>query len=525
MPYTTDNYIHLPNPDHPESDFRRLGSGNLNIVSTMNFGAGIKARIGILKGTNNSTAVVVYLFDTKKFDMKSAQQWIKNHHKEVKKGMEILNKDFKFTMPLIKDFTGDDGYYYIDLGLSTTVEDLEEDEMTDNALDEMVNELKQVKIVINDSHSHSLKNLIGPTMDAWKADTKLMTRLRVRKKWEDEIKDLIASETPLGGSLEGRATKILPSRDGKRRIDGVKLYGGALTDIPAAWNLRGTVKESKDCPGSLCTQIFKSLHGGEKVEDHDLQKAVTAVHQAAEIDKNENKEKKQLGDENIMKKEVEVDETLLTKIKNLFKADKLSFITEKKAMSTEEESALTDKRRDDDEATYTALDDASMDTNKITKSLDDKSDKQHEDIIKRLDALEQKEYKQEKVIKSLTKENKELKDAKDKEETDKLMKKALTQYKKLNPDKNDVTEEVMMKEIAEDFTDKELEKDFDGCIKTVIKAQKLAMTKIADGKIPQTSDNSFDEMKSDDAKIADNLEKQLKEQGKPVYQNLEEGDD
>jgi hypothetical protein len=45
MPYSTEDYIHLPNPEHPESDFRLNNKGKINIVGTTNYGAGIKARL------------------------------------------------------------------------------------------------------------------------------------------------------------------------------------------------------------------------------------------------------------------------------------------------------------------------------------------------------------------------------------------------------------------------------------------------------------------------------------------------
>lgn len=176
---------------------------------------------------------------------------------------KLLNKDFSFKMPLTKAYDGDDGFYHIQFGLSTTVKDLQGDEMTENALDEMVNELKKVQITINDGHNHSLKDLIGPTTDAWREGTDMVVDLRVRKKWEEEIKDLLDSGTLLGGSIEGSATKTIVQKTArkiqKEIIDGLILYGGALTDIPAAWNLRGSAKESKNCKHSMCSQIMKSL--------------------------------------------------------------------------------------------------------------------------------------------------------------------------------------------------------------------------------------------------------------------------
>lgn len=586
MPYETEDYIHLPNPDHPESDFRLNNKGNINIVGTTNFGNGIQARLGLLKGTGKS-AVFVYLFSKPKWTMESAKEWLDKHREKVEKTMNLLNKDFEFTMPLVKEFTDDDGFYYIDLGLSTTIEDLQKDEMTDNALDEMVEELKRVKIAINDSHSHSLKDLIGPTVDAWRDDTNMMVRVRVRKKWENEIKDLIASGTPLGGSLEGRATKVIPEKGNKRVIDGVKLYGGALTDIPAAWNLRGSVKESKDCPGSLCTQIFKSLDGGEMMEI-DLKKAVTAVHQAGydnimklvkagKVDREGSWSKPNAEDFKDVKayslmclgKDPEGDpdlagtygypcgtegmvsraavitakqaasgsrgapnrpEIAAAADRILAEIDKTKEKEEEKSMSKEEDIMEKDEKTTLKKVLSVLKDVKEMLTKTVTSESIEKDDEvektvdsnvDYEDILKRLDALEQKEYKQEKVIKSLKEENEALKKQRAKERTDKLIKKAFENYQKLNPDKKDATEKTMMDEIAKEFTTEELEKDFDNCIRTVIKSQELAMKRIPVGDLPNTVDSTLSKMKSEDAKIADKLEKQLREQGKITFENKE----
>ncbi|MBZ2167002.1 hypothetical protein [Methanobacterium spitsbergense] len=208
---------------------------------------------------------------------------------------KILNKRFKFKMPLITksaDFKNADrdefGCKHISFGLSTTVEDLQGDTMTDNAMNKMVELLKENPIAINDGHNHSLRDEIGPTTDVWIEDTDLIVDLRVRKMWEDEIEDVLNSGLPVGGSIEGvtLATKTITQKsmdDGfilkKEIIDDLQLFAGALTAIPAAWNLRGTAK-SKTCTHSMCAQIQKSMDmknlGVVKIKksDYELNKAM-----------------------------------------------------------------------------------------------------------------------------------------------------------------------------------------------------------------------------------------------------------
>ncbi len=182
----------------------------------------------------------------------------------------LLNKDFNFTMPLQKGYTADDSYYHVKFAISSGIPDMQKDQMTEKALNEMVLQAKGLNvdgsrlkgINIDDNHLKGLNALIGPVTDAWLDTEKVLwVDLRVRKEWETTIKDLVDSGTHLGGSIQGKATEILPDDgSGIRKINGVILVKAALTDTPAAWDTRGTAQAvSKTCYGSMCTQIMKSL--------------------------------------------------------------------------------------------------------------------------------------------------------------------------------------------------------------------------------------------------------------------------
>lgn len=186
------------------------------------------------------------------------------------KNAMILNKDFNFVMPLKKGYDGDDGYYHIQFAISGSEPDLQKDQMTDNALQDIVTQAKGIQvdgkqiggINIDDYHQDGLNALLGPVTDAWITEEKqVFVDLRVRKQWEETIRDLVTSETQLGGSITGKATKVLPGLNKNvRQIDGVRIFKAALTDIPAAWETRGTAEPvEKGCPHNICSQIMKSL--------------------------------------------------------------------------------------------------------------------------------------------------------------------------------------------------------------------------------------------------------------------------
>ncbi|AEG18646.1 hypothetical protein [Methanobacterium paludis] len=194
----------------------------------------------------------------------------------------LLKKEFTFKMPITKSYEGNDGYYHIEFGISSDQDDLQDDYMTKNAINDIVKQAKGLGfnpdtkaytgINIDDYHKDGLRSLIGPVVDSWEekqgVSSIVYVDLKVRKEWEDTIRDIIDTGLPLGGSITGSATKTLPrNKEGKRGIDGIELYKAALTDIPAAWDTRGTARAvEKACP--MCNQIMKSLDL-EKIKKSD----------------------------------------------------------------------------------------------------------------------------------------------------------------------------------------------------------------------------------------------------------------
>ena len=591
MPSTTDDYHHIPNPDHPESGFRLNNKGNVNIVGTTNFGAGVKARLGLLKGSGKS-AVYVYLFDTKKYTIEEAQEWL-DKHTEVEKtmtGMRLLNKGFQFIMPLMKGYEGDDGFYHIPFAISTIQPDLQGDQMTENALESMLKQIKglnvdgrQLKgINIDDSHEKGLKSIIGPVTDGWIDESKqLWVDLRVREEWEKTIKDLENSGSYLGGSIYGKATAVLQDDGtGINKIDDVFLMRAALTDTPAAWDTRRTASDvSKNCP--MCTQIMKSL----QLDDLEV-KNVT------DVTRNEDSSYEALSS----KIRAAINSKFSTENRNPFNVrrtwpdaviaeswddDKLYEIPytinidgnvelgEPKEQSVAYVEKMTqfysnmikdigdDKLTDKDKSIPEGMDkdfvqkikDAGEDGKEFIKGLlgidsDPDPDTEaatnsgtsNDDILKRLDTLEQNDYKKDKVIKTLKKDISDkddliksqgdtIKTLTDKD-TDKehkgLVKHALDLTKTIDEETEIKDETGLMKslELGENeeddskFTKEEIESDPDAVLKTHIRALKIASKHIPASKLPNTNDTTLNTIKTADEKKMKDLEKSIENMGK-----------
>lgn len=581
MPYQTKDYIHLPNPDHPESDFRLNNKGQLNIIGTINFGAGVEARLGLLKGSGKNE-VVVYLFDTNKFTNETAQAWLDKHKEEVEKTMnqsKILNKTFKFTMPLQKGYDGDDGYYHLAFAISSMDPDLQGDQMTENAMEEMLEQAKS--ITIDDEHLPGLKKTLGPVVDAWLDEMKVLwVDLRVRKKWEDDIRDLVDSGTPLGGSITGKSTRILPSENKSLNlIDGVRLFKAALTTTPANWAIRGTAQEVKSgCPGSMCTQIMKSL-GIENMEvknvtrnendsyealrdkvraavnakftigdktkywvkqtwpdavlvenyDEDLLYEISyTINEAGEVELGEPVEvetqyvEKKMEFYNSMLKDVQnkpngggnltkneetipegMDEKFVDKIKTLGDEGK-QFL--KGLLGVDDPKDPEGEPGDPGGNPETG----GVDVNKTMMS--------KEDVQKMLDERDSKFEKtlkeKDEKIKSLEKTVNTREDTISKQEHGDLVSKAIKKTNDLGFEEIK-TEKDLLKHLQEEeeFTEDELEKDPDGCIKTAMRGWKIAAKRTPAGSLPNTSENEMQKIADKHAQKATEIRKSLAERG------------
>jgi hypothetical protein len=199
-----------------------------------------------------------------------------------------MNDKFKFFMPLVKDYegaNGEDGYYHIAVAIASGKPDLQGDQMTTKALNQIVDQAKGISIDgsqlpginMDDNHLKGLNAIVGPVTDSWLKDDKVYVDLRVRREWEETVKDLVESGVHLGGSIQGKALKRLPLKDGISPIDEVRITKAALTDTPAAWDTRGS---ASGCPNNMCNQIAKSLQDDKKEIDDEERAVLERINQA-----------------------------------------------------------------------------------------------------------------------------------------------------------------------------------------------------------------------------------------------------
>ena len=257
MPYQTEDYIHLPKPDHPESDFRLNNKGEINIVGTTNYGAGVQGRLGLLKGSGNS-AVYVYIFKKDKFTLETAQEWL-DKHKGGNKAMDndiLTDKKFKFNMPLTKSYTDEnDGYLYLEYALATTDVDLENEQLTSKCLKSMAKQATGINMYMD--HKYTDETTLGPVIESKILNNQLWIKGRVRKSKTDTVNDILDAGTYMGGSFGGICQKDF-MENGKRMLDEVKLLDATFTPMPVNTATTGTAKTTlKDC--TVCNQIFKSI--------------------------------------------------------------------------------------------------------------------------------------------------------------------------------------------------------------------------------------------------------------------------
>lgn len=251
---TKKGNITLSNPDRPETDFRQNSQGNVN-RGTINYGNGVTGKLGLIRGSGDEE-VYAYVFDGEKYDEESAEEWLTNHRsKKAMKKFSFKNKKFKFNMPLYKADVEKDGYLYLEFALATTDVDLENEQLTSNALKDMVNQATGINVYLD--HEYDLPHTVGPVIEAKVVGEVLWVKARVRKELEPTIQDILDSETKMGGSFGGFCEEDF-LEEGIRKMDKVRLLDATFTPMPVNTATSGTGKASVNgC--TVCNQIFKSI--------------------------------------------------------------------------------------------------------------------------------------------------------------------------------------------------------------------------------------------------------------------------
>jgi hypothetical protein len=211
MPFETDNYVHMPNPEYTEEQFRHLKNSKINEVGKINFGAGISGKMGLLKQSGKE-AVVIFLFEKPKWDVDSAKEWVNRYNASQYTGMYIEEFEEKKEMwitgitHLNKPFN--DGRVIIGFDVNS-----------------------EVDIPVRDLHSRGYNEIVGLTNSD---HVEFLPDNLVRFSWKvtsQRIKDLVkAAKYPLKlFKYSVELGKVV--RDGMNRSG--ELAGIAITDKSA----------------------------------------------------------------------------------------------------------------------------------------------------------------------------------------------------------------------------------------------------------------------------------------------------
>ena len=527
MPKITDNFIHLENPDYTEADFRQKPGtqATVNVVGSSTFGNGIVARYGLLKGTG-ATAIITYLFPTGKFDMATAKKWLNDHKTKTNKE-EILNKDFTMVLPVTKSYEDENGTLFLKGEASNTDLDLQDDQMDISAIDDMKQQSIGKTGFLN--HKYDIgKNDFGVIVGYDDSPNKFIPIFKVFDSFKQTIKERLDAGAKLGLSVGGKVTNAV--KEGKpdhikRIIKSVKLQEVSLTYFPANWSTLGTVAQVKKdkCVNGICKQIYNSidlLEGGMEIV-----KQVEVNYNDKQATNNGNEQKdielnKSIGDENVGNKQitipddVKLEKELVEQI-DAVKEDNKAVKFIKNLLGIKEEKQEDTKATPTPEELQAACDEGDKkacamikeQTKKDNETDDEKSLRKEVDSIKKKnDELEQKVYKLEKEREAGIKIIKE-------SNHNKLVKDAIDSYDTLKEDVKD--EDGLTKKLEDEgFTKEEIEKDMDGCLKTIIKANQKAANKIKAHPAPDGTNPLFNKEVNEYEKTVQEYRKSLEQQGK-----------
>lgn len=536
MPKVTENFVHLENPDYNASDFRmKPGTkGQINIVGSSTFGNGIVARYGLLKNSGAS-AIFTYLFPTGKFDMATAEEWLSNHKKQVNKE-DLINKDFSMVVTLQKAYEDKDGRYFLKGEASNTDLDLQDDQMTKEAIDELKQQSIGKTAFLN--HKYDIgKNDFGVITGYEKSEDKFIPIIEVFTDMKQMIKERIDKGAKFGLSIGGKIRDAVKEGN-KRIIKSVLFREVSLTYFPANWKTLGTVTAIKDspCMGGVCKQIFKSI---DKYEGGYNTVSPVEFYLTKDLEINPNLDIVK-GDDNVGKEidipeDVNLDKEVVEKldaskedgkvigfVKSLLGIKEKEYSVDIFKASEEELQASCD---DGDDGACAMLEKMTATKKEITDKLekdyvkkdeggDELTKEEIDKIIEKNDDLEQRVHKMENTMKEVAKENETIKKEKADIEHETLVKEAIESYDVLKEEVK--SEDALREKLEKDegFTSDEIEKDIDTCLKTVIKANKKAAGKIKKHDIPSKVNPLFTKETNEYQERADKLRKDLENHGR-----------
>lgn len=218
MVFETDNFIHVPNPEFPQDDFRKNNKGEINQVGTINFGSGITGLMGILKGSGKE-APFSFLFEQVKWTLEKAKNWLDKY------------KGSKLCIECIENFENGDVWIRAEV---TAMNEEFDDERVIVGLDIPENK----DILVRDLHSDGFTKVVGITNSDKIFINKDGVLIAKWKVTDADLEKLVKSAKNPQDLFKYSPELKNPIRDGKKR-SGV-LDSFVITENPAWLNSRTT---------------------------------------------------------------------------------------------------------------------------------------------------------------------------------------------------------------------------------------------------------------------------------------------
>lgn len=243
-------------------------------------------------------------------------------------------KEFKVYCPMTVKSIDKDGDDLIISGIASTLnKDLDNEIVTENALESLCKQATALNLHID--HEHSIKGIIGTIIDAVIKDHKLYITAKILPEFADKLKQSLDFGINYGFSIGGIPTY---SESNYTLIDDFKLLEISLVALPANWDSFSTVEAkglvTGPCVSGVCHLLNKSLENNTMNEEQQEQDVLTK------------EDVIQLLNELVAEKEQTIIDEVISNIEGQIESIVLNVLAEQEEKPQEDETGESEEKGD-----------------------------------------------------------------------------------------------------------------------------------------------------------------------------------